>query len=76
MYVYDYVTKLSYAFFWVIPWCLISRCRGIPRRKHKTFRTQRKFEIKKSELAVSRSHTKLQNHLCQNRARWSITWKT
>jgi len=27
------------------------------------------------ELAVSWSHTKLQNHKCQNRGEWSITWK-
>jgi len=38
-------------FFWAIPWCLNSDERELPRRKHTTQRTRRKFEIKKTVLA-------------------------
>jgi len=37
---------LLYAFFWVIPWRLNSYAGELPRRKHTTYRTRRKFEIK------------------------------
>jgi len=39
-------TLMMYALFWVIPWHLNSDTRELPRRKHTTFRTWRKFEIK------------------------------
>jgi hypothetical protein len=38
---------LLYAFFWIIPRRLNSHSGELPRRKHTTFRTRRKFEIKK-----------------------------
>jgi len=45
-----------YAFFWVIPRRLnYSDARELPRRKHKTFRTQQKFEIKNYKLIKERS---------------------
>jgi len=37
---------MMYAFFCVIPWHLNSDARELPKRKHITFRTQWKFEIK------------------------------
>ena len=40
--------RLLYAFFWVIPRHLNSDAGVLPRRKNITFRTRRKFEIKKN----------------------------
>jgi hypothetical protein len=37
---------MFYAFFWVIPLSLNSDAGELPRRKHKTYRTRQKFEIK------------------------------
>jgi hypothetical protein len=37
---------LFYVFFWVIPRRLNSNAEELPRRKHTTFTTRRKFEIK------------------------------
>ena len=60
------IKQMLYAFFWVIPWrlnficqhfgtlCLFHLHRRIdvelPRRKHTTFRTWQKFEIKKTDV--------------------------
>jgi hypothetical protein len=38
-----------YAFFWVIPRRLNTDAVELSSRKHSTFKTQRKFEIKKGE---------------------------
>jgi len=43
-------TEILYAFFWVIPRRLNSGAGELPSRKHTTFRTQRKFEIKNNEI--------------------------
>jgi hypothetical protein len=40
--------RLLYVFFWVIPRRLNSDVGELPRRKHTTFRTRRKFEIRNS----------------------------
>ena len=44
--------SLLYAFFWIIPQCLKSDTRELPRRKHATFRAWQKFEIKKESLLL------------------------
>jgi len=41
--------RTLYAFFWVTPRRLNSDAGELPRRKHTTFKTRRKFEIKKGE---------------------------
>jgi len=47
--------NLLYVFFWVIHHLLnYSDAGELPRRKHTTFRTRRKFEIKKSHLVTTR----------------------
>jgi len=38
--------KLLHIFFWVIPRCLNSDAGELPRRKHTTYRTRQKLEIK------------------------------
>jgi len=41
----------SYSFFWVIPWRLNFRCRGITQEKvYTTFEIRRKFEIKNPKV--------------------------
>jgi hypothetical protein len=42
---------MLYDFFWVIPWYLNSEGGELPGRKHATFRTRRKFEIKKDDAS-------------------------
>ena len=57
------ILSMLYFFFWVIPWRLNSDAGELPRRKHTTFRTCRKFEIKnivKSVYSVYFSHDVLQ----------------
>jgi hypothetical protein len=53
--------SLLYVFFWVIPRRLNSDAGELPRRKHTTFRTRRKFEIKKC-LVSSPVKTKAANY--------------
>jgi hypothetical protein len=46
---------MLYVFFWVIPWCLNSDAGELPRRKHRTDRTWRKFEIKNDLMVYYRN---------------------